>query len=356
MNKTKHLKRNILLKKTKKYFGGANKEQLNSKEYDNSIKNTINQKEGIFDIVGNKVSDFAGDTANFLKNKTLRLFGLQLINEDESSEKTQPVDESVNKLSDAASGIVSNAESVSKGFLSNIQSIGNDVVDVSDKTSAAIIGNVNAVLESPKIEQSVTEAAKETVEIGTKLLKKFNTNLNNPEFKEVTKEALNNVSDYAEISVQALNEPLDQAIDEVNQAGNKAAAGIASGVVKVGTDALGAVPGFGAIIDVGKMINDGTKAVSTVVEAGTEAAETASELFLKTNEGIKQGIQKLKEKKKEAMDISNRTSNSINQFHTPVLNLSNEVNKVASKVGGNQKSKKRLLKHKAKSKRVRFAV
>lgn len=364
MNKTKHLKRKRFLKKTKKQIGGANSEKQNNKDSDNSISHAIDEKEGVFDIVGDKVSDFAVGTGDFLKNKTLRLFGLQTINEDESDEKSQQVDENVNKLSDAASGVVSNAESASKGILSNIQSIGSDVVDVVNKGSAAVIGNINGVLESPKIETSVTEAAKETVEIGTKLLKKFNKNLNNPEFKEVTKEALDNAGDYLEIGVKALDGPLDQAIDEVNQAGNKAAAGVAAGVVKVGTDALGAVPGVGAIIDVGKMINDGTKAAGTVVEAGTEAAETASELFIKTNEGIKKGIQELEEKKKEALNIANRTSDSINQFQTPSLDVSDKinksvsdkVNKVASKVGGNRKSKKRLLNRKAKTKRVRFAL
>jgi hypothetical protein len=352
MNKTKRLKRNRLIKKTKKYFGGASSQKKNINESNNSISQAINEKEGVFDIVGDKVSDFAMDTSNFLKNKTLRLFGLQPINEDESNDKSQEVDESVNKISDAASGVVSNAESTSKGLLSNVQSIGNDIASVVNKGSAAVIGNINDVLESPKVENSVTEAAKETVEIGTKLLNQFNKNLNNPEFKEATKEALDNVGDYAEIGVEALNAPLDQAIDEVNEATNKAAAGVAAGIVKVGTDALGAVPGAGAIIDVGKMINDGTKAASTVVEAGTEAAETAAELFIKTNEGIKEGIKALEEKKKEAMDITNRTSDSINQFQRP-LDLSD---KVAPKVGGKKKSKKRLLKRKAKSKRVRFAL
>ena len=364
MNKTKHLKRKLFLKKTKKQLGGTTSEKKNTEDSSNSISEAIDKKQGVIDIVGDKVSDFALGTGDFLKNKTLRLFGLQPINEDETDDKSQQVDESVNKLSDAASGVVSNAESASKGILSNVQSIGNDIASVVNKGSAAVIGNINGVLESPKIENSVTEAAKETVEIGTKLLKKFNKNLNNPEFKEATKEALDNAADYTKIGVEALNEPLDQAIDEINHAGNKAAAGVAAGVIKVGTDALGAVPGVGAIIDVGKMINDGTKAASTVVEAGTEAAETASELFLKTNEGIKKGIQELEEKKKEAINIANRTSDAINEFQTPSLDLSeklnktvsDKVNKVASKVGGNKKSKKRLLNRKAKSKRVRFAL
>ena len=354
MNKTKHLKKYRLIKKTKKYFGGNKDEPLNSEKIDDKNNNEKEgtekegtEKEGVIDIVEDKVTDFAEDTGNFLKDKTLRLFGLQPINENESNEDSQQIDKSINKLSDSTSGLVS-----------NVQSIGNDVANVFNKGSAAIIGNINDVLDSPKVENSVTDAAKETVQIGTKLLEKFNNNLNNPRFKEETKEYLDNIADYAEISVKALNEPLDNAIDELNQAGTKALAGVVSGSVKVGTDALGAIPGVGAIIDVGKMINDSTKAASTVVEAGSEAAETASNLFLQTNEGIKKGLQELKEKKDEAINISKRTSDSINQFKNPSLALFNEVGKVATKeVGkvGGRKTKKRLLKRKTKSKRVRFS-
>ena len=40
----------------------------------------------------------------------------------------------------------------------------------------------------------------------------------------------------------------------------------------------------------GKIINDSSKAVSAVVEAGSEATETASDLFIETNENMKEGL------------------------------------------------------------------
>jgi len=359
MNKTKHLKRRRLLKKTKKYLGGDGNEQFNG---ENSVNNMNDKKEGVIDIIKNKAGDFAENTGNFLKDKTLRLFGLQPINENEneynqdnadSQQINKTVDSTVNKFSNETSGILSDVQDI----VSDVKTVGKDVVNVFNKGSAAVIGNINAVLESPKIEKSVTEAASETATIGANLLEKFNQNLNTPEFKEATRESLDNISDYAEIGVKALNAPLDNAIDEFNEAGTKAAAGVATGVIKVGTDALGAVPGIGAIVDVGKMINDSTRAASTVVEAGSDAAETASELFIQTNEGIKQGIKELEEKKNEAMNIANRTTDSINQFQNPSLDFSNSnSNNTSSKVGGGKKTKKRLLKRKAKSKRVRFAL
>jgi len=365
MNKSKKIKRRRLLNKTKKYFGGKN-EEVDSTNDKNSTKATDNKdntddenafdikKEGVIDIIRDKVSDFAVDTGDFLKDKTLRLFGLQPINENETAETGT-------KENNPVSGLMSNAKSIS-----------DDVVKVFDKGSAAIIGNINDVLESPKMENSVTQAAKETVESGKVLLKKFNENLNDPEFKELTKEALENVSDYADITLEALHKPLNKAIDEFSEAGNKAAAGVVSGAIKVGTDAAGAIPGYGAIIDFGKMINDGTRAVSTAVEAGSQAIETTSELIDQTTKGIKKGIEELEEKKKEAMNIANRASSSINEFQNPALNFSKNINdrinnkindKINDKINkalpttrGGRKSKKRLLTRKSKSKRVRFAL
>jgi hypothetical protein len=347
MNKSKKMKRKRLLNKTKKYFGGKNEEADATNSKGNvDTKNAFDiKKEGVFDIIGDKVSDFAVDTGDFLKDKTLRLFGLQPINENETDETGT----NENKTNNAVSGLMSNAKT-----------IGDDVVKAFVKGSTAIIGNINDVLESPEMENSVTQTAKETVESGKILLKKFNDKLNDPEFKELTKEALENVSEYSEIALEALNEPLDKAIDEFSEAGNKAAAGVVSGAIKVGTDAVGAIPGFGAIIEVGKMINDGTRAASTVVEAGSQAIETTSELIDQTTKGIKKGIEELEEKKKEAINITNRASNSINEFQKP-LNFAKKINDKINKAlpttgGGNRKSKKRLLNRKLKSKRVRFAL
>ena len=58
----------------------------------------------------------------------------------------------------------------------------------------------------------------------------------------------------------------------------------------------------------------------------------------------KKGLKELDEKKKMSQQISNRTTNSINQFENP------------SVVKGGTKTRRRLFKRKLKSKRVRFAI
>jgi hypothetical protein len=356
MNKqTKRIRRNRK-NKTRKYYGGA-------AEVDDKSK-------GIFDIISDKITGYSGKAINYVKDKGLRLVGLQPIQqpEVEQSAATQEVDQKINEMGNAASEIIG------------------DVKDVVDKGSAAILGNINDVLESPHVGETLTEAASETAEIGEKLLETFNEKLSTPELKIETKLALDNVADYADIAVEALDDPLNKAVDELNEAGTKAASGIATGLIKVGTDALAAVPGAGAIVEVGKIVNDASRAVGDVASAASEATSTVSKVVEETSKNINEGIEKLEEKKERLTDsmnsmtpninlnpdvnlnpdinlnpnetlgqlnkvggsISNRVDKSIDQFENPISS--------APVLSGGKKTRKKFLKSKGKSKRVRFAI
>lgn len=343
-NKTK----NIARSRTRRYYGGAIEEA------------NINQSKGIFDVIGDTLSNYTSKVVNYAKEKGLRLAGVEPIKKnDESSvvdnsnqnNSTNNIDNNINKISDAASGFVSGAKE-----------IGSDIVNVFDKGSAAVIGNINNILENPKIEASVSEAASETAEIGEKLLEKFNEKISTPELKAEAKKALENAADYAEIAVDAMDKPLNKAIDQLNEDGAKAASGIATGVIKVGTDAMAAVPGLGAVIELGKMANDASAAAGDVVEATSKAASTVSKVVEDTTENIEEGINKLEEEKKleesmkggmsklkeinkDGIKVYNRVNNSIHLFENPLQN----------KKGG-YKTKRRLFKNKPKTKRVRFAI
>ena len=348
MNKQTKRIRRTRKNKTHKYYGGA-------VEVDDKSK-------GIFDIIGSKLSGYSGKAFTYVKDKGLRLAGLQLIKQPvETDNSTQEVEQKISEIGDAASGIIS------------------DVKDVFDKGSAAVLENINDVLESPKVGETLTEAASETAEIGEKLLKNFNESLSTPELKEETKIALDNVAQYANIAVEALDEPLNKAVDELNEAGTKAASGAISGLVKVGTDVLAAVPGAGAIVEVGKIVNDASRAIGDVASAASEATSTLSKVIEETSKNIDEGLDKLEEKKeglsnsmnfkpdmnltpdknlkpevsfnqlnKEGLNVSNRVDKSINQFENPVSS--------APVLTGGKKTRKKFLKSKGKSKRVRFVI
>jgi hypothetical protein len=358
-NKTKNIVRSR--NRTKKYYGGAPEE--------------ANKSKGIFDVIGNTLSNYTEKIVNYAKEKGLRLAGvepikkaddLSTINNSNQTNSTNNIDNNINKISDTASEFVSGAKE-----------IGSDIVNVFNKGSAAVIGNINDVLESPQLEASVSEAASETAEIGEKLLENFNEKLSTPELKEEAKEALENAADYAEIAVEALDKPLNKAIDQLNADGTKAASGIATGVIKVGTDAMSAVPGIGAVIELGKMANDASAAAGDVVEATSKAASTVSNVVADTTKNIEEGINKLEEEKnisenvgenvsenmnvnesmkggmsklkeinKDGSKIYNRVNNSINAFENPLQ---------PNKKGG-YKTKRRLFKNRPKTKRVRFAI
>lgn len=337
MNKqTKRNRRNRPKNITKKYYGGLSK---------NTSKD---DSQGIFDLVGSKLSNYTGKITSYAANKGLRLLGLQTIKDTESDESNNEVDEKMNEISDAASGVIS------------------DVTEVFDKGSAAIIGNINDVLQSPKIENSVSEAAEETAEITQNLLENFNEKLSTPELKEETKLAIENAAEIADITVDAMDEPINKAIDELNAAGTKAASGAVSGAIKVGTDALAAVPGFGAVVELGKIVNDSSKAIGQVAEAASDATTTAAKLVKETSDNIDESLDKLDEKKNEFNDkidkiekplselkkkggaILDRTNKSIESFENPI---ENPIMKA-----GARKTRRKLFKRKGKSKRVRWAI
>jgi len=347
MVKTKINKRKKLLKRTKKnkkyYAGGTDVKNENIIETQEE-----KPKEGVIDMLKDKVTGMVKSASAYATDKGLRLFGLQPIKKNENSETN--VDDSVSKLGDAASNVISDVESV-----------GANIANVANKGSAAVLENINEVLGSPQVNQTITQAAQHTKDIIEKQLETINKIASDPHFKEEAKKTLDNVAEYADIAVDAMNKPIDKAIDKLNEAGEEAASGAISGSIKVATDAMAAVPGAGAIVEAGKMINDVSKAASSVVEAGSEAATTLSDLYVDTTENIKEGMKELEEKKKLAESISNRTSESIKEFENPMKNLpsipkvsSTNLQSAGSKIKGVIKTKKKLSKPNGKSKRVRF--
>jgi hypothetical protein len=140
------------------------------------------------------------------------------------------------------------------------------------------------------------------------------------------------------VVAKAAEEPLKKLAKVSGKAATTAFGAASSGFVKVGTDMLGAIPGVGGVIEIGKMINDGSKAASAIVEAGSEAVESASDAFIDTKKNVEEGLKELEEKKKMSQEISNRTSESINTF-----------------VGGFNKTKRKFSNN-MKTKKVRFTV
>ena len=358
MHKTKHKRPRQLFKKTRKY----------RKYYGGSIEQPLKKNEGVFDIIGDKTSDYISNVINYGKEKGLRLLGLQTI---KKSNDDQQNTETINKINDDLTS-----------FTEGVTNVGADIANVVNKGSAAIIGNINDVLQNPSIEKTAGEAAGDLAETGAKIFQKFNEAANTPEFKEQTKVALDNAAEIADIVVKASDKPVNDAIDILNDAGTKAMSGVSSGAIKVATDALAAVPGAGAIGDAGKIINDVSNAVGDVVEASSDATEALSNVVTETSNNINESLEKLEETKHKAENLTNNIP-SIPKPNMDIPNISqqiveqkgglkkikNEKHQVAGRISdsinefkdpinfsikGGSKTKKLLIKSKGKSKRVRF--
>ena len=269
------------------------------------------ETQGIFDILGDKISNVASSAATTVADATLKIAGLERIN------KQAEQDESIQKIG-----------------------------DVADKTGASIVNNVNEVLGSDTMKQTTQQAAADTAEIVKESAEVFNKAMNDPVVKAEVKEAVENAGELADVVVKAAEKPFEDVVDVASKAIPKATGAALSGFIKVGTDAMAAVPGVGAVIEVGKVLNDSSKAASAVVEAGSEALEVASDAFIETKKNVEQGLKELEEKKKLAEQISNRTTKSIDNFENPIQSLQT----------GGRKTRRRLFKRKAKSKRVRFSI
>ena len=279
--------------KSIKYYGGALE-----------VEKDTNSK-GIFTLIGDKLSNYTGKITNYIKDKGLRLAGLEPIKK-ENDIVPQEVDQKVNEIGSAASGL-----------------------------AASVMENVNEVLGSPQLQDSLNNTASETDEIGTNLLENVNEKLSTPQFKEAATKVIDNVADYTNIIVKAIDEPLNNSIDTLNEAGTKAMSGIASGAIKVGTDALAAVPGAGAVIELGKMANDASAAAGDVVEATSDATTAVANIVKETTENMKEGIDDLKNKELEAKQIGGRINKSINLFENPLKS------KTRRKFLNNAKSRRR---------------
>jgi hypothetical protein len=332
-NMFKRTKKNIKIDNQKGGNIKPKEKKYQTKEANDETKEKNEQPEGVVDALQNKAGNVFQSIGNFISSKALRLVGLQKIKVNDEEESPQTT-------------IEKKEESVSSNILENAQSVGSSIADAANKTSAAVVENVNEVLGSPQLNEGLTEAVENTKDIVEDQLENINEKLNDPKFKELAEETLENVGDYTNIAVKALDEPLDKVIDQVSESGQKAISGVLAGSVKVGTDVLAAVPGAGAIVEAGKIINDVSKSVGTVVEAGTEAATAVSELVIDAKENIDEGIKELENNKKLSENISNRTNESIANFVNP-------YKEIPIKKGG---TRKKLKKNKGKSKRVRFLL
>jgi hypothetical protein len=233
-------------------------------------------------------------------------------------------------------GIVDNVQNKISNITSNI---GQSAYNFANKGKEVLIQNINDFIESPKIAKISQQ--------GEDYLGDFNNKINNPIFKKQANETLENVSDYMEMGLKAMDKPIDEAIVKLNDAGTKAASGTLSSAIKVGTDAIAAIPGIGAVVELGKIANDASKGISSLVDAGSQVSETVDDFFTDVNKNMDQLSQK-------GGEIMERTIHSIDEFHQPIR--STLRSSLRTSLRSTLKKNKKFIRRKNKTKRVRFSL
>lgn len=318
LNLTRRSKNNNSHKKNKTIRKGGGDDKRDGDE----------KREGVISMLGNKISGIAAYAGTAATDAALRIAGLERIKPHEESQEQEQ------------------KEPLTSSTISGVQKI-------ADKTGATILAGVNNVLDSNLVKGTTLQAAENTAEIVKMGAKTFNDALDNPVVKDEVEKAIENAGEVGEIVVEAAKKPVNKMIDVAAESIPKATGAVLTGMVKAGTSAASALPGVGALVSFLKIIDDGSRATSAVVEAGSEAVEVASDAFIETTENVKEGLKELEEKQKVAEQISNRTTNSINEFENPNTYQTPQIPQTLKR--GGMKTRRRLLKRHRKSKRVRFA-
>lgn len=321
MRKTKkHIKKNRF---NKTFKGGEYGKIINSPELQNPQNNYDKDNEGVVSLLSNAVKSGVGKVAGVVKDAALNAAGL---------EEKNPSDENDNQ-EDKLSGVFGK------------------VTELVSRTGATVIEKVNNALESNLVKETVKEAAEKTAGIVKDNLEVFNEELNDPQVKEQVVEAIENASIIGDALVESSKEPLNKFAENVAEEIPKIGQAVVPGVVKVGTDLAASVPGIGAVIDFGKALNDGAEAFSKSVKATSNIIDSGADLINETKENFEEVKRELEKNKQLAEKISNRTNHSINEFTNPL----NKLNSRTVQSAGRRKTKRRIIKNKIKSKRVRFS-
>jgi hypothetical protein len=243
---------------TRKYYGG----QMAPVQGPQIDKKTFIKHEGIFTELANKV-------VNLLK-PALKI-GLT---------------KALNALEPTAGREMAQAQEPD----SRLKQAGRTAADILNKGLSLILNQVNTVLATPGVQTTVDVEAARATALVTDIFSRVAEKLQDPKLQEQARLAGDELAIYAKILVEAMREPLTELVGILSQAGLKATSAITVGIIKVVTDAMAAVPGVGAVMEVGKIANDVSRAVGDAAEAGSNAATATSKAIFDITENVKQGL------------------------------------------------------------------
>lgn len=192
-----------------------------------------------------------------------------------------------------------------------------------------------------------------------------------PNFKETTLDALDNVEEISEKIAEVTNDVLEN--PKVQEAANETAKLIGNaagkGATNFGTSLVGAIPGISIPVGIARAAGEITDTVANVTKITNDSTELVQELLEKESANL------LNKAKFDSHNITNRTNTSINQFNNQhnyikdeittknnnnIVNHNigqhNNVYSILKKQNGGKNTRRLISKKKLHTKRVRFAL
>jgi hypothetical protein len=208
--------------------------------------------------------------------------------------------------------------------------------------------DTNAVIST---RPDTTEVANKLVSETKNVAREFNETLSNEECENKTKQAVQDALNLGWDIVDAAKAPVDKLASNTVQSFQNAIPKLEESFAKSTWNAIGTLPPLNIATNVISVANNMTDAARIITNTVKETAESASNIVSETKNNLKN----LRANITRSNGILNRTEKSINQFVDP-MNSQNPANSPVSQSGGVNKTRRRLFKHKLKTRRVRFSI
>lgn len=286
-------------KNTRKYKRGLRTGGQTNKTLKNQIylaktlgptiaSNALKQAPGFISTVGNVAYNALKDSAEYAVDKGARFFGFKPIDEDDQKLQQQqpPTNSLLTSVTNIASGVAHKAEQV----------------------GTIMVDTLNKKLESPEVQETISQAVGNTVKATKNILENANEQLNDPQFVNDIANTARNMSENATRILKAADPSINKFIDQTAKIGTEVGSKVGDSAVSIALNTAEAIPGVGAAIGLVRDVDKAVVAGEAIVEAGLETAGAAAEAISDTE-------QALNEKQQEVSDITDRTTNNIENFN-----------------------------------------
>jgi hypothetical protein len=236
-------------------------------------------------LVNSAVQAF-GSITGFVGDKTARIFGYQKINGPNPGVTSSVPSVGMNKIT--------------SGMTQMAQGIGTTVLDTVNKN---FLQNNGVKTQFAISLDAFNKSASSFLQIASK-------KISNPVVIQSMKDSINRFSNAASHLYAVASPAINKMIDQYSAIFEKFGSKMGKSVVKGALDSLGALPGFGELLEGLRVMDDVSSGIFAAMGAASSTFKTTA-VGLST---IQNSNNALNKKQQEVADVSTRTNQNINKF------------------------------------------